>query len=129
MALLLPSVVTIKSRDPQCDVFTTFKPCVQLLAYALQRHETVRVVCGIRFRGGMSMNMAEVPGRWRSTRTGEGDQISSRPKSSQPRLDAMNVLNPPEPTNPVWTSTPRIRTDRSKTPSTVIFRQLNSLLF
>ena len=70
---------------------------------ALADAKTGQIVLRNPFPGerGMSMNTAESPGRWRFDANLAKAIKVSETKTVQLRLDARNVLNHPEPMNPI----------------------------
>jgi hypothetical protein len=91
-------------RDPQCNSVTTLQTLqTNCTLNALADAKTGQVVLRNPLPGerGMSMNMGEAPGRWRFDANLAKAIRLSETKSVQLRFDARNVLNHPEPTNPV----------------------------
>jgi len=91
-------------RDPQCDLVTalqTLRDNCTLSAVADAKTGQVVLRNPLPGERGMSMNVGEAPGRWRFDANLAKSFKLTESKSLQVRFDARNVLNHPEPTNPV----------------------------
>jgi hypothetical protein len=94
----------IQVPDPQCDLVTntdTLRSNCTLSALADAKTRAVVLRNPLPGERGMSMNTAEAPGRWRFDANLSKAIKVSETKSVQLRFDARNVLNHPEPLNPV----------------------------
>jgi len=91
-------------RDPQCDAVTTLQTLRDNCTLsAIADAKTNQVVLRNPLPGerGISLNTAESPGRWRFDANLAKSIKVSETKTVQLRLDARNVLNHPEPMNPI----------------------------
>jgi hypothetical protein len=91
-------------RDPQCSNVTTSQNLRNLCTLNAVQNSTGQVVLQNPLpgqRGSIGFRSAESPGRWRFDANLSKSFKISESKNLQFRLDATNVLNHPEPANPV----------------------------